>query len=68
MKKNSFSAEEVKSKEEKERVVQSWEEVHREPFMDQFVTQQVTALAVSQHLAHPGFFSLQPGDLSLPKY
>lgn len=50
---------------EKERVVQSLEgKLHREPFPDQFVTQEVTALAVSEHLTHPGFFSLQPGDLS----
>lgn len=67
MKKNSFSTEEVKSRKKRKGLCRAWRKLHREPLIDQFVTQEVTALAANEHLAHPGFFCLQPGDLSLPK-
>lgn len=57
MKRNSFSAEE-------ERVVQSLEEAAQGAIYSSVCNSEVSALVVSEHLAHPGFFSLQPGDLS----
>lgn len=66
MKKNSFSAEEVKSR--KGKGCAGLGGNCTGSHLQMFVTQEVTALAVSEHLAHPAFFSLHPADLSLPKF